>query len=211
MEILIETLQPAECQLIQESSQDGRNVWLSGVFMQGDIRNRNGRIYPLSEIHNAVTSAQKKIVESHGIFGELDHPQTLNINLDRISHVISELSINGQNAVGKARLLNTPMGLIAKELILSEVKLGVSSRGAGNVDKNGGVTGFNFVTVDIVDTPSAPGALPNPVYESLMNDRHGLRALSLSEQLREDPDAQKYLRAEIRKFIDNMTKVNRFK
>lgn len=210
MEILIETLQPTECQLIQESSQDGRNVWLSGVFMQGDIRNRNGRTYPLSEIHNAVTIAQKKIVEANGIFGELDHPETLNINLDRVSHVITELTINGTNAIGKARLLNTPMGLIARELVQSGVKLGVSSRGAGNVDKDGGVTGFNFVTVDMVDTPSAPGARPNSVYESILNSKFGHKAMTLAEQVREDAAAQKYLREEIRKYIDLMVKNNRF-
>lgn len=210
MELLFETLQPAECQLIEESSQDGKNIWLSGVFMQGDIKNRNGRIYPISEIQKAVVGAQQRIKEANGIFGELDHPQTLTVNLDRISHVITEIAVSGMNATGKLRLLNTPMGLIGQELVRSGVKIGVSSRGAGNVSESGGVSDFNFVTVDMVATPSAPDALPNAVYESLMNSKHGFKSLSLSEQVKDDPEAQKYLRSELKKFIAEMAKANKF-
>lgn len=200
-QILIETLQPTECQLIAESSQDGRDTWLSGIFMQAEVKNRNGRNYPLNEITAAVQLAQDRIKESRGIMGELDHPQSLTINLDRVSHVITELAMSGTNAIGKARLLNTPMGNIAKELSRSGVALGVSSRGAGAVTEGGGVTGFQFVTVDIVAQPSAPNAYPSTVYESLQQARNGHNILNLAEAVRDDVSAQKYLKAEIMKWL----------
>lgn len=200
--ILVEELTPTESNLIEETSATGKDVWLSGVFMQAEIKNRNGRMYPLNEIANAVQLAQQRITESNGIFGELDHPQTLTINLDRISHVITEMRMEGKNAYGKAKLLNTPMGSIAKELVKSGVRLGVSSRGAGTVTESGGVDGFQFVTVDIVAQPSAPGATPSTVYESLQMSKHGSNALSLAEQLREDAGAQKFFKKEIMKFLE---------
>jgi len=170
--------------------------------MQAEIQNRNGRKYPLNEITNAVTTAQQRITESKGIFGELDHPQSLQINLDRISHVITEMNMSGTNAVGKAKLLDTPMGKIAKELVKSGVRLGVSSRGAGTVAESGGVEGFQFVTVDIVAQPSAPGAIPSAVYESLLNSENGRTALSLAETVRQDPKAQKYFVDAFKAFLN---------
>ena len=125
---LTEDLAPSECNIIQESTDGGKSLWLSGIFMQADMKNRNGRNYPLSEISEAVRLASDTIRQTNGIFGELDHPQTLTINSDRISHYISEMWMNGSNAYGKAKLLNTPMGSIAQELIKSGVKIGVSSR-----------------------------------------------------------------------------------
>jgi hypothetical protein len=200
-ELLIEELSPTQSHLIEEASTDGKHVWLNGVFMQADIKNRNNRVYPLDEIARAVTEAQQRIKESNGIFGELDHPQTLNINLDRISHAIVDLRMEGVNAVGRAKLLPTPMGNIARALVESGVRLGVSSRGAGTVNESGSVNGFNFVTVDIVATPSAPGAMPNSVYESLEMVKSGRKVLTLAEQMRDDPDAQKYFKREIEKFL----------
>lgn len=201
-QILVEELNPSEASICESISDDGKNCWLSGVFMQAEIKNRNGRTYPLNEISTAVKNAQQRIQETNGIFGELDHPQSLQINLDRISHVITEMHMDGSNARGKARLLETPMGLIAKELVKSGVRLGVSSRGAGSVLESGGVEGFQFVTVDIVAQPSAPGAMPDAVYESLMASKHGQQALTLVEQVRQDPAAQKYFVKEITKFLD---------
>lgn len=202
-QLLIEELIPEESNVIVESDAAGSNMFLSGVYMQASIKNRNGRVYPITEIQTAVRGAQQRIKESNGIMGELDHPQTLTINLDRVSHVITEMWMDGNNAYGKAKLLNTQMGNIAKELVRAGIKLGVSSRGAGVVNEDGGVSGFNFVTVDIVATPSAPGAVPNAVYESLMQDAHGRQALTLAEQLRQDRAAQKYLQKEILKFLSN--------
>lgn len=202
-QLLIEELTPGQCNIISEASNDGKNCFLSGIFMQGGIKNRNGRNYPVSEISKAVVEASKRINEANGIFGELDHPQTLNINLDRISHVITKLAMEGNNAIGRAKILPTPMGNIAKTLIESGVRLGVSSRGAGTVLESGTVEGFNFVTVDIVATPSAPGAIPNSVYESLQMAKNGNRIMSLAEELKNDPKAQKYLTEEILKFVRN--------
>lgn len=200
--ILVEELTPTEANIIEEASNDGKNMWLAGTFMQAEIKNRNGRVYPLNEITNAVNIAQSKIKESNGIFGELDHPQSLTINLDRISHVITEMEMRGNNAFGKAKLLGTPMGEIAKELVRSGVRLGVSSRGAGTVTESGGVEGFQFVTVDIVAQPSAQGAMPDTVYESLQMSKHGHNALTLAEQMQNDADAQKYFKKEIMKFLN---------
>jgi hypothetical protein len=195
--LLIEELTPSECHLVEEASHDGKSLWLSGVFMQAGIKNRNGRIYPLSEVGAAVNGALSRITEQKGIMGELDHPQSLQINLDRVSHVITELNMRGNDAYGKAKLLNTPMGNIARELINSGVRVGVSSRGAGNVNESGGVSGFQFVTVDIVAQPSAPGAYPGSIYESLEQAHNGSNIRSLAEAVRHDPKAQKYLKKEI--------------
>lgn len=199
--LLCEELSPTEANLIQESSQDGKDLWLSGVFMQAEIKNRNGRVYPIQEISAAVDIASKRITETSGIMGELDHPQSLTINLDRVSHIITEMRMDGNNAYGKAKLIDTPMGNIGRSLVQSGVQLGVSSRGAGTVAESGGVSGFQFVTVDIVAQPSAPGAIPNTVYESLMHSINGTEVLTLAEQVRNDPAAQKYFVKAMKKFL----------
>jgi len=205
-QILIETLAPTDSNIITESTNDGKNTWLSGIFMQADLRNRNNRNYPLREIAEAVNVANLVIKETNGIFGELDHPQTLTINMDRVSHVITSMRMEGANAVGKMKILcgphGTPMGNIAKALIESGVRIGVSSRGAGAVNESGDVSGFNFVTVDLVATPSAPGARPESIYESLDMAASGRRVLTLAEQMQQDPDAQKYFKAEIMRFLN---------
>lgn len=200
--MLIEELTHSQANLITESSQDGKDCWLSGIYMMGGVSNRNGRNYPVNEISMAVEGANQRIQETGGIFGELDHPQTLTINLDRISHVITELKMEGQNAMGKAKLLSTPMGNIARELVNSGVSLGVSSRGAGAVNESGGVNGFQFVTVDIVAQPSAPQAYPSAVYESLQQAQNGHNIMTLAEQVRHDEAAQKYLKKEILAWLE---------
>lgn len=198
--LLIEELQPSEARVLSESSSDGKSMWLNGICMQSSLKNRNGRNYPLSEITMAVENAKQRIKECNGIFGELDHPQSLTINSDRISHVITEMWMHGNDAYGKAKLLNTPMGLIAQELLKSGVKIGVSSRGAGNVNESGDVNGFQFITYDIVITPSAPNAYPGMMYESL-DTKLGRKVQTLAEQVREDPAAQKYFKKEILNWI----------
>lgn len=202
MEILIEELKPAEANIITESSADGKDTWLSGIFMQADIKNRNGRMYPVNEISAACSTAQQRIKESKGLMGELDHPQSLTINLDRVSHVITEMNMNGSNAFGKAKIISTPMGNIARELANAGVSLGVSSRGAGSVSESGGVSQFQFVTVDIVAQPSAPNAYPNTVYESLMEAKNGGEILHLSEAMKQDVRAQDFFKKEITKWMN---------
>jgi hypothetical protein len=201
VQLLTEELLPNECSAVMESATD-KSMWLNGICMQSSIKNRNGRNYPLTEIHGAVEAAKQRIKECNGIFGELDHPQSLTINSDRISHVITEMWMNGNDAYGRAKLLNTPMGNIAQELLRSGVKIGVSSRGAGNVAESGDVNGFQFITYDIVITPSAPNAYPGLVYEALEMQKNR-KVLTLAEQLREDPKAQQYFKAELLKFIHN--------
>lgn len=201
--LLVEELTAGEAGIVSESSIDGKSMWLNGVCMQSQIKNRNGRMYPINEISAAVQAAMQRIKETNGIFGELDHPQTLNINSDRISHVITEMWMTGSDAYGKAKLLNTPMGLIAQELLKSGVKIGVSSRGAGNVTESGDVQGFQFVTYDIVITPSAPGAMPGLMYESLQA-RQGMKVQTLAEQMRQDPAAQKYFKKEFLSWLASL-------
>lgn len=203
--LLIEQLTPSECNIIEQTSSDDKNHWLTGIFMQAGIKNRNGRVYPLSEMNAAVQQAQKIIQERNGIFGELDHPDKLTINLDRVSHAITELHMQGNNVIGKAKLLPTPMGQIAKTLLESGVRYGVSSRGSGTVSESGDVSSFAFVTVDLVATPSAPDAMPSSIYESLDSSQHGKNALKLSEFVIHDEAAQKYLKREIMKFISEMS------
>lgn len=199
-QILTETITAGEGNITTTAKKDG-NVYLSGVFMQAEIENRNGRVYPLHEMAQQVEDMQSKIKEYGGVFGELDHPDTITINMDRISHVIQEVYMDGNNARGKAKLLNTPMGLIAKELAInSGVRYGVSSRGAGIVNEGGGVSGFNLVTIDLVVTPSAPGALPVAVTEAI----EGTKLLTLAESVRHDVTAQKYFEEEIKKFVNNV-------
>ena len=201
MDILIEQLDPSVANLVAESSTSGQDTWLNGVFMQADLKNQNGRVYPKSEIELAVENATGVIGKTNGIFGELDHPQTLTINLDRISHVITEMKMDGSNAIGRAKILDTPCGNIAGALVKSGVALGVSSRGAGTVTESGGVSGFQFVTVDIVAQPSAPGAYPTAVYESLERSRNGDEIMSLAESMKNDPAAQKYFEKEISNWL----------
>ena len=200
IEFLVEELTPTEANIVTESSADGKSAYLSGVFMCAEEKNRNGRIYPLNEISEAVKIAQGVIKERNGIMGELDHPQTLSINLDRVSHVITEMRMDGNKAIGKAKLLDTPMGNIAKEIIRAGVGLGVSSRGAGTVTESGGVSGFQFITIDIVATPSA-NAYPSTVYESLQMSKTGHNILSLAESMQHDPKAQEYFKKEIMKWL----------
>ena len=208
-ELLVETINAGDGNIITEAVTDrngNKKYMLKGIFMQSDMKNRNGRNYPLSEISSAVQRASQSIKEFGGIFGELDHPQTLTINMDRISHAIKELYMDGTNAIGKAELLDTPMGQIAKVLADSGVRYGISSRGTGDVKEDGSVSGFNFVTCDLVVTPSAPGAILSPVFESLQQEIKGRRVLTLAESVRHDPRAQEFLKKELLKFISSITK-----
>jgi hypothetical protein len=198
-QLLIETVTPDQGNLITEATKSGK-VYLTGVYMQAEIENRNGRTYRLDEMVAAVNAMKAQINEFGGVFGELDHPDTITINMDRISHAIKDIYMDGNNVIGKSQLLDTPMGLIAQELSKSGVRYGVSSRGAGVVNESGGVSGFNLVTVDLVVSPSAPGAMPNTVTEAIED----AKLMTLAESVQHDPLAQKYFQTEIRKFIENV-------
>ena len=177
-----------------EESDGGKSLYMKGIFIEGDVRNQNNRIYPAKEIHTAVKAINEKIKKGFSVLGEADHPDDLNINLDRVSHMITEMDIDGNNGIGKLKILPTPMGNICKTLLESGVKLGVSSRGSGNVNESGHVKDFEIITVDIVANPSAPDAYPDPIYERIMNHRRGNVLMDVASAVKHDDRAQRYLR-----------------
>lgn len=206
---LREVILPQAAQIITETAdngQGGKDLYMRGIFVQGGVRNQNQRVYPVNEISRAVKSLQERLTQGYSVLGEADHPDDLNINLDRVSHAIVEMSMNGNDGIGKLKLLPTPMGNICKTLLESEVKLGVSSRGSGNVDGNGNVSEFEIVTVDIVANPSAPGAYPDPLYEQIMNHRRGGTIWDVATAVKHDERAQRYLQEEVIKFIKSLNK-----
>lgn len=182
----------------------GKSLFLEGICIQGDIKNHNGRIYPTEQIRSAVDQINECIRRDNGVPGELDHPQELQIHLDRVSHSIVKMWMDGANGMGKLKLLPTPCGEIAKTLLTSGVKLGVSSRGSGNVDHQGRVSEFDMLTVDIVAKPSAPSAYPIPVYEALNHRRLGHNIMDLAESVRHDAKAQKYLKQTLLRWVDEL-------
>jgi hypothetical protein len=198
--LLIEELTPVAASL--QEMRKGNDLYLNGIMMQAELVNGNGRKYPLEEIARAVEGAQKRIKEGHSIMGELNHPDVLTINLDRVSHLITEVRMDGNNALGKMKLLNTPCGRIAQELINGGARLGVSSRGTGNVNEAAVVSDFSFVTVDIVSQPSAPDAYPNVVQEALESKK----VMSLAEAVVHDKKAQKYFTKEILSLLEAIRK-----
>lgn len=199
--ILIESINPATANLIVMENEVTKSSYLSGIFMQADITNGNQRVYPLDEIGAAVQSVNKRIAEGLSVYGELNHPDNLSIDLNNVSHIITEMVLDGKNAVGKAKILNTPKGQIVKAILEGGGKLGVSSRGSGNVVE-GRVSGFNLVTVDIVAQPSAPNAYPSHVMESLNGEK---KILTLAEAVCHDDAAQKYFKKELAAFFEALT------
>lgn len=195
----------ANMKVINEGAGDGpKNMFMEGIFIQGGIKNHNGRVYPVDQIRRAVTLINEAIERDNGVPGELDHPQELQIHLDRVSHQITKMWIDGPNGMGKLRVLPTPCGQIAKTLLESGVKLGVSSRGSGNVDTLGNVSDFEMLTVDIVAKPSAPSAYPVPVYEAMYHRRFGNNIMDLAESVRHDPRAQKHLEKTLLRWVDEL-------
>jgi hypothetical protein len=200
MQLLSEQLSPVAARLTE--MRKGGDLFLKGIMMQAAIKNGNGRSYPVNEISKAVESAAAKIKQGHYILGELNHPDTLTINLANVSHCITECSMSGNNAIGKMKLLNTPSGNIAKGLIEGGVRLGVSSRGTGNVNEGGDVSDFIFATVDIVSQPSAPDAYPDVVQEAMGSKR----VMTLAEAVVHDKKAQAYFKKEVAALIESITK-----
>ena len=160
-----------EVHYITENSNEGKKFFIEGIIMQGDIKNRNGRIYPSSVLMKEMNRYNNEYVSKKRAFGELGHPSNPTINLDRVSHLFTELRQDGSNAVGKARVVDTPMGNIVKNLISEGASLGISSRGMGSVKTNKeGImevqSDFILATAgDIVADPSAPSAFVNGIME----------------------------------------------
>ena len=203
---LRENLSFDQAQVVLESDdKDGKKLHLKGIAIQGGIRNANQRVYPVDEIERAVKTLNDQIQNGYSVLGEVDHPDDLKVNLDRVSHMITQMWMEGPNGYGKMKILPTPMGNLVRTMLESGVKLGVSSRGSGNVnDMNGQVSDFEIITVDVVAQPSAPGAYPTPVYEHIMNTRGGMRAFKVAQEVKEDPKAQKYIQESLLNIIKGL-------
>jgi hypothetical protein len=187
-----------------DNGKGGKSLYMEGIFVQGAKQNQNQRIYPVSEITRAVNSVQGKIDEGFTVLGEADHPDDLQVNLDRVSHMIERMWMQGSDGYGRLKLLPTPMGQICITLLENGVKLGVSSRGSGNVTESGNVSDFEIQTVDIVANPSAPDAYPDPLYEQIMNGKRGNILLDVAAANNNDATAQRYLQEEVLKFIESL-------
>lgn len=203
-QVLQEYLSPLASRTIIESedTNTGKKLYMKGIFIQGDVRNANERIYPGREIENAVRTLNEQISSGYDVLGEVDHPDDLKINLDRVSHTIVNMAMDGTNGVGKLKILPTPMGLLITTMLESGVKLGVSSRGSGNVSETDGkVSDFEIITVDIVAQPSAPQAYPKAIYESLQNMKYGHKVLALAKEAQGDTKVQRFLKSEVIRLI----------
>ena len=203
---LQENLTFDQANVVLENANEGKDLYMKGIIIQGGIRNANQRVYPVSEIGRAVKTLNDQVSGGYSVLGEVDHPEGLNINIDRVSHMITETWMEGDNGYGKLKILPTPMGNLVKTMLEAGVKLGVSSRGSGNVmeDGSGEVSDFEIITVDVVAQPSAPGAYPTPIYEHLMNARGGMKAYEFAQATREDSKAQKYLKESLINIISKL-------
>ena len=199
------TYDQARIQVLHEG-KDSKDLYMKGICIQGGIKNANERVYPVQEIARATKTLNDQISSGYSVLGEVDHPDDLKINLDRVSHMITEMWMDGPNGYGKMKILPTPMGQLVKTMLESGVKLGVSSRGSGNMSEygNGEVSDFEIITVDVVAQPSAPGAYPTPIYEHLLNTKGGYMAKGLAAEVRNDKRAQKHLQDALTHIIKDL-------
>ena len=188
--------------IVVENANEGKDLYMKGICIQGGVRNANQRVYPVNEIGRAVKTLSEQIAGGYSVLGEVDHPEGLTVNLDRVSHMINEVWMDGPNGYGKMKILPTPMGGLVRTMLENGVKLGVSSRGSGNVSEDGQnqVSDFEIITVDVVAQPSAPGAYPTPIYEHLMNTKGGYRAMNIAK----DRGAQKALKESLINIISRL-------
>ena len=156
--------------ITEEKGSGGKNYKIRGIFMQADVKNRNGRVYPLDILTKEVTKYNKNFIQQNRAFGELGHPDGPTVNLERVSHMITSLTPDGKNFIGEAKIMETPMGKIVKNLMDEGAKLGVSSRGMGSLNQKNGASyvrdDFYLATAaDIVADPSAPNAFVEGIME----------------------------------------------
>jgi hypothetical protein len=154
---------------IVEAANGKKDLFIEGIFMQTNLRNKNGRVYPKTMMEQKVADYISEYIQTNRAMGELEHPATPQINLDRVSHIITDLRFEGNDIIGRAKILDTPCGNIARGLIEGGVQLGVSSRGVGSISSRGGINevqdDFRLATVDLVANPSAKSALVQGIYE----------------------------------------------
>lgn len=190
---------------ITESAKDGKKLYLKGVFMEAEKKNRNGRVYRLEEMKREIDRHSAQFAEGNYMLGTLDHESGLEISLKNVSHKITELKMQGNQVIGKAEILEkTQAGSILKGLVESGVKVGVSSRGKGQLNESGAVSNFHLVTIDAVAVPSAQNAYPESIMESLEAYKRGEIVNDLAEAVIYDKKAQKYFLEEMTKFINAM-------
>ena len=205
MQILSEHLTFDQAQVVVESNNEGKDLYMKGICIQGNVKNANQRVYPTFEISKAVSKISDQIAGGSSVLGEVDHPEDLKINLDRVSHMLTSMYMEGNNGYGKLKILPTPMGKLVETMLQSGVKLGVSSRGSGNVDEgSGNVSEFDIITVDVVAQPSAPNAYPTPIYEGLLNMRGGHQLLGVAKAVKHDVKAQKHLKEGVVQLIRDL-------
>ena len=171
MALLITEVFNEDCEVLVESNENGsKSHYITGIFMQGDIKNRNGRVYPSTVLEKEMNRYNDQFVKSKRSLGELGHPDGPQINADRVSHMITEMKRDGSNFIGKAKILGTPMGNIVKTFIDEGVKIGVSTRGLGSVKQRDGImevqNDFHLATVDIVTDPSGPDCFVEGIMEN---------------------------------------------
>ena len=169
MKLITEEVSSAEY-IVEEADNGKKNYKIRGIFMQADMKNRNGRIYPMETLNKEVNRYNKEFVQAKRAFGELGHPDGPTVNLERVSHMITSLTPEGKNFIGEAKIMDTPYGKIVKNLIDEGAKLGVSSRGMGSLENKGGSnyvkSDFYLATAaDIVADPSAPEAFVQGIME----------------------------------------------
>jgi Prohead core protein serine protease len=207
---IIENLSHSQAQLIVEAAQTPESnglkpFFMQGIFIQGGVTNHNKRIYPVDEIRKAVDKINGILQDGDAVLGECDHPEELNISLDRVSHHITRMWMDGPNGMGKLKILATPTGNIVRVLLEAGIRLGVSSRGQGEVDNRGYVSDFDMETVDIVAKPSAPKAYPSLVHEAY-NAKRGAIIEDLANNYAFDDSAKIYLKDELRTWINSLSK-----
>lgn len=191
---LIRELNESVSFLAEADSNGKKSLFIEGIFLQADIRNKNGRIYPMQVMENEVARYMREKVSNDTAYGELGHPNGPTINPDRISHRIVSLKREGNNFIGKAKIASTPMGDIARGLIEDGGRLGVSSRGLGSLRERNGImevqSDFHLATAgDIVIDPSAPDAFVNGIMENvdwIFDEKMGWKALEIAEQAQKD-------------------------
>ena len=202
--------------IVEENEKGEKEYFIEGVFMQSDIKNRNGRIYPEQVMKKEVDRYVKEFVEKDRAFGELGHPDGPTINLDKVSHMITKLEQDGKNFMGRAKILSTPNGQIVRNLINDGAKLGVSSRGLGSLETRGGAQvvkdDFQLATAaDIVADPSAPEAFVEGIMEGVewVYENNILKAVEV-EKMRDDLRTAKLNKLEEvklnvwKKFVENL-------
>ena len=178
--------------IVEQNEKGGKDYFIEGIFLQADLKNRNGRVYPKEVMKKEVDRYVKEFVEKDRAFGELGHPEGPTINLDKVSHMITKLEEDGDNFVGRAKILTTPNGQIVRNLLDDGAKLGVSSRGLGSLEQKGGAQvvkdDFQLATAaDIVADPSAPEAFVEGIMEGVeWYYDSGILKMKDAEQMREE-------------------------